>query len=99
MINKYPFEVQDALIELGASIADARKSRSLTQQDVADRSGLGRTTIIAIEKGSPDVAMGNYMSALWGLNIHPNFKSNLEADINEDTLTHLKSNLPRRVRK
>lgn len=99
MINKYTFEVTDALLELGKAIADARKSRSITQQDLADRSGIGRSTIIKIEKGSPDVSMGNYMLALWGMNVHPHFKDGLESQINEDTLTYLKTSLPKRVRK
>lgn len=99
MINKYTFEVTDALLELGKAIADARKSRSITQQDLADRSGIGRSTIIKIEKGSPDVSMGNYMLALWGMNVHPHFKDSLESQINEDTLTYLKTSLPKRVRK
>lgn len=99
MINKYTFEVSDALIELGKAIADARKSRSITQQDLADRAGIGRSTVIKIEKGSPDVSIGNYMLALWGMNVHPNFKDSLETQINQDTMAYLKTSLPKRVRK
>jgi Zn-dependent peptidase ImmA (M78 family)/transcriptional regulator with XRE-family HTH domain len=37
--------------QLGERLADARKRAKLTQADVADRMGLARTTLVAIEKG------------------------------------------------
>lgn len=36
---------------LGARLQEARRARSLTQQDVAEEMGIARTTIVAIEKG------------------------------------------------
>jgi Zn-dependent peptidase ImmA (M78 family)/DNA-binding XRE family transcriptional regulator len=36
---------------LGARIREARESRGLTQQQLSDRMGVARTTIVAIEKG------------------------------------------------
>jgi Zn-dependent peptidase ImmA (M78 family)/transcriptional regulator with XRE-family HTH domain len=36
---------------LGERLRDARKSRSLTQQQVAEQLGVARTTVVAIEKG------------------------------------------------
>ena len=37
--------------QLGERLADARKRAKLTQADVADRVGIARTTLVAIEKG------------------------------------------------
>jgi len=36
---------------LGGRLQDARRARGLTQQAVADRLGVARTTLVAIEKG------------------------------------------------
>lgn len=38
--------------ELGARLQEARRARGLTQEDVADRLGVARTTITAMEKGT-----------------------------------------------
>jgi len=39
-------------VQLGARIAEARDLAGLTQEDVADRTGLGRTVIAKIERGT-----------------------------------------------
>lgn len=41
---------------LGARLQDARRSAGLTQQAVADRMGMARTAIVAIEKGERRIA-------------------------------------------
>lgn len=54
-------------IEIGAKIADARKSRNLTQQELADLAGLPQVTIARIERGTnaPSVAtLGLILSAM-----------------------------------
>lgn len=38
---------------LGRSIADARKEAGLTQQDVAQKLGVTRGTIVRLERGGP----------------------------------------------
>ena len=42
----------------------ARLRRNIPVEVIANRSGLGRTTIWAVEKGSPSVAMGAYAKVL-----------------------------------
>ncbi len=55
------------LQQMGEQIKLARLRRNIPVSVIADRSGLGRTTIWAIEKGSPSVTMGAYAKALHAL--------------------------------
>ena len=54
---------------LGENIKLARLRRKLTTVQMAERSGLSRSTVFQIEKGSPTVAMGSYFSVLSVLNL------------------------------
>jgi len=57
------------LQHLGENIRLARKRRKLTTLIVAERAGVSRQTLIAIEKGEPGVSMGAYASVLLGLGL------------------------------
>ena len=56
--------IQRILKRMGEQIKLARLRRNLSMEIIADRSGLGRTTVWAIEKGSPSVSMGAYAKVL-----------------------------------
>jgi transcriptional regulator with XRE-family HTH domain len=60
-----PPELRSRLEALGLRIRDARLHRKLRQIDLAGRTGLSRSTIEAVEKGSPDTAFGAYARVLW----------------------------------
>ncbi|WP_316750080.1 helix-turn-helix domain-containing protein [Pedobacter gandavensis] len=64
---------QKILDLLGEHIKLARKRRKLTAVQLAERSGIDRVTLRAIEKGSPSVAMGSYFNVLRSLNLHEDF--------------------------
>ena len=49
-MNDNPLDAIEPLT-LGTRLHEARKARGLTQQQVAERLGIARTTIVAIEKG------------------------------------------------
>jgi transcriptional regulator with XRE-family HTH domain len=57
------------LAELGVHIKLARLRRKLTAEQVAERANMTRVTLLAIEKGSPSVAMGNYLLVLFALGL------------------------------
>ena len=44
---------------LGQRLQEARKARGFTQQQIADKLGVARTTLIAIEKGERDQRISN----------------------------------------
>lgn len=59
---------QDAWAEfrrrVGERVRDARRARGLTQEGLADLSGVGRNTVQRIEWGDPEAPR---LSALWRL--------------------------------
>jgi transcriptional regulator with XRE-family HTH domain len=60
-----PPDVGLRLESLGIRIRDARLHRKLRQVDLAERTGLSRSTIEAIERGSADTSIGAYARVLW----------------------------------
>ena len=57
------------LTELGENIKLARLRRKLSVEQIGERASLGRTTLWAIEKGSPQVALGYYAQVLFVLGL------------------------------
>ena len=56
------------LEQMGLQIKYARLRRQIPAELVAERAGISRATVVAIEKGSPSVAMGCYAAVLHSLN-------------------------------
>lgn len=59
-----PFEIEQGLRDLGASLARARLARGDTQKVAAERCGLHAQTIARIEQGDPAVAIGKVFSLM-----------------------------------
>ena len=57
------------LTALGENIKLARLRRKLSMEQIAERANVGRTTLWAIEKGSPQVALGFYTQVLFVLGL------------------------------
>lgn len=62
-------KMRKILEELGANIKLARLRRKFSAEQVAERANITRVTLLSIEKGSPGVAMGNYMQVLFALGL------------------------------
>ena len=54
---------------MGENIRLARLRRGFSTELVAERAGISRTTLWAVEKGSPSVAIGIYISVLNALKL------------------------------
>lgn len=52
------------LTALGENLRLARLRRKLSTIQVAERAGLGRTTLVKIEQGHPGVGIGQYLNVL-----------------------------------
>jgi HTH-type transcriptional regulator/antitoxin HipB len=63
--------------DLGALIKDHRKKAGLTQLQLADLAGVGKTTVFDIEKNKETVRLNNLFAVLRVLNIKVEFKSPL----------------------
>jgi transcriptional regulator with XRE-family HTH domain len=57
------------LENLGENIKLARLRRKLSSQQVAERAGISRPTLSAIEKGVPGVSIGLYIQVLFVLGL------------------------------
>ena len=55
---------QRTLITLGENIKFARLRRDLSSEQVAERAGISRNTLIKVEKGDEGVAIGYYFRVL-----------------------------------
>jgi transcriptional regulator with XRE-family HTH domain len=57
------------LAQLGEQIKLARLRRKVSVQLIAERAGISRATVWAVEKGSPTVSIGHYAQMLTALNM------------------------------
>ncbi|WP_299672120.1 helix-turn-helix transcriptional regulator [uncultured Polaribacter sp.] len=64
---------QDMLKQMGENIKLARKRRKLTQEQVAERADIVRSTVYLIETGNPSVAIGAYFNVLRVLGLQDDF--------------------------
>ena len=60
-------QTQKLLSEMGEQIRLARLRRHLPSELVAERAGVSRQTVTAVEKGSASVALGAYAAVLHAL--------------------------------
>ena len=61
-------KTQAILETVGEQIKTARLRRKISSELVAERAGISRTTLWAVEKGSPSVSIGTYAAVLHSLN-------------------------------
>jgi transcriptional regulator with XRE-family HTH domain len=61
-------ETSGYLEQMGMQIKYARLRRKLSAELVAERAGISRATLCAVEKGAPSVAIGCYAAVLHALN-------------------------------
>ncbi|PZX56731.1 helix-turn-helix domain-containing protein [Algoriphagus chordae] len=64
---------QRILIELGENIKLARLRRKLSSAQVAERAGIGRSTLVKIEQGHSGVGIGNFINVLRVLGLEQDF--------------------------
>lgn len=61
-------QTEEILEQMGEQIKLARLRRKISADLVAERAGISRTTLWAVEKGSPSVSIGIYAAVLHALN-------------------------------
>ena len=61
-------KTQEILGTMGEQIKMARLRRKISAELIAERAGISRATLWAVEKGSPSVSVGIYAAVLHSLN-------------------------------
>jgi transcriptional regulator with XRE-family HTH domain len=77
MANKSPVllpKTQQILTEFGENIRLARLRRKLSSEQVAGRAGMGRSTLIKIERGYAGVGIGHYLNVMKVLGLEKDFQ-------------------------
>ena len=97
--NLIPLQAAERIRELGYRVRLARTRRGMSIAEVADKAGINRNTLNALELGKPGVAIGAYITVLWALGLD----RTLDGVAHPDSDTHGKtleaSRRPARVRK
>lgn len=66
---------------LGLMVKNHRKKAGLTQLELANLAGIGKTTVFDIEKNKETVRWSNILAVLQVLNIEVDFKSPLTENV------------------
>jgi transcriptional regulator with XRE-family HTH domain len=61
------------LTHVGEQIKLARLRRKLSSEQVAERAGIGRSTLVKIEKGHPGASIGHVLNVLRALGLEHDF--------------------------
>ena len=60
-------DTEQILGKLGERIKKARLLRNIGAEQLAEQAGIGRGTLVMLEKGAPSVSIGAYMAVLSAL--------------------------------
>ena len=63
-INGVQHDTEQILGRLGERIKKARLRRNIGAEQLAEQAGIGRGTLVMLEKGAPSVSIGAYMAVL-----------------------------------
>lgn len=72
-----PGEVLESSYRMGRLIAVARKARGLTQSQLCEAAGIGRSTLAEIERGSPRVQLAHWLAVMHVLQLLEGLTANL----------------------
>lgn len=76
MANNSPVllpKLEKILGEVGEQIKLARLRRKLSSEQVAERAGIGRSTLVKIEKGHSGASLGHVLNVLHALGLEKDF--------------------------
>ena len=93
-----PSDAIVALKLLGSDLAAARKSRRMTQANLAARVGVSRNLISRMETGDHRVSIGVIMTSAWILGLEQNLANALHPQTDLGFIKNARLSLPERVR-
>jgi transcriptional regulator with XRE-family HTH domain len=93
-----PLPATRSLHKLSADIRDARRRRRIPMALMAQRAGIGRMTLVRIERGDPTVSMGAYARVLFVLGLTGRLDELADARHDATGLAIEEEHLPKRIR-
>lgn len=93
-----PNAVVDHVERLGQRIRAARTRRKLRREDFAQRAGISRSTMEAVERGELSTGIGAYVRALWALGLDGELNLLADPGLDRDGLALELSRQTMRVR-
>ena len=75
------YKTDKILGQLGENIKLARLRRKLSAEQIAERAGISRKTLYEIERGRPNVSLGNYARVLSALGLEEDLLKVAKDDI------------------
>lgn len=96
-IDPLPKEVAEICQRLGARIRTARIQRKWRQQDVVDRTGYARNTVINVERGDPKTGLGIYLHILWLMGLAGEIEVVADPGLDRDGLALMLDTASKRV--
>jgi len=94
-----PIQAAERTKELGHRVRLARTRRRMSIAEVADKAGINRNTLNALELGKPGIALGAYVTVLWALGLDKTLDGVAHPDADTHGKTLEASRRPARVRK
>ncbi|MFS8465529.1 helix-turn-helix transcriptional regulator [Xanthomonas campestris] len=85
-------------VVLGERIRLARTRRGWTGAELAERAGVGRNTVSALERGRPGTAIGVYLSVLWALGLEKSLDGVADPELDTHGKVLEAARRPQRVR-
>lgn len=82
-----PAAVVQLATALGQRVRAARIRRGLRQEDLAQKAGLSRTAIEAVEAGKLTTGLGTYLQALWAMGLAEGLELIADPGLDRDGLS------------
>lgn len=97
--SQYPPSAQRALRKLGQDIQVARKKRRMTVDDFAERLGVGRGTVMRLERGEAGISIGTLTMSLLVLGELERIADLMDDARDDAGLLLDREHLPQRIRR
>jgi transcriptional regulator with XRE-family HTH domain len=98
ILDTTPDAVREQVRQLGRRIRAARTRRRLRREDFAQRAGVSRSTMEAVERGELTTGIGAYVRALWALGLDQELSLVADPGLDRDGLALELSAQTKRVR-
>jgi predicted transcriptional regulator len=69
LLTSPPYPVERALQTLGANLRIARLRRNLSVDNIAEKIGANRKSVLDAEKGKPSTSIAIYLAMLWAMDL------------------------------